>query len=77
MEAERLRAGKRAEPVPDPCDQPLVVVCRRACEGIDGLGVPNNAADVMECGFREIGIEIAGEDRTVSVPHRLVDVSYP
>ena len=54
--------------------QTLVGVGGRVGEGVDRLGVLDDAADVVEAGFREVGIVVAGEHRLAALPDRLVHV---
>ena len=55
-------------------DQALVGVGRRVGEGVDRLGVLDDAADVVEAGLREVGVLVAGEYRLAVLPDRLVAV---
>ena len=52
--------------------QPLVRVRRRIGEGVDRLGVLDDAGDVLQAGFRKVGIFVAGEHRLAAFPDRLV-----
>ena len=58
----------------EPGDQPLVAVGRRVGECVQRLGVLDDAADVIQASFRQIGVAIAGEQRLAGLPDRLVDV---
>ena len=55
-------------------DQTLVGVGRRVGEGVDGLGMLDDAADVEQAGFGQAGIFVAGEGRLAALPDRLVHV---
>ncbi len=55
-------------------NQPLVGVGQRVGEGIDGLGVLEDAGDVAEARVGEVGVLVAGEHRLAVFPDRLVAV---
>ena len=55
-------------------DQTLVGVGRRVGEGVDRLGVLDDAGDVGQAGLRQVGVFVAGEDRLAVLPDRLVAV---
>ncbi len=55
-------------------DQPLVGVGGRVGEGVDRLGVLDDAGDVGEAGLGQIGVFVAGEYRLAVLPDRLVAV---
>ena len=54
--------------------QTLVGVGRRVGEGVDRLGVLDDAADEVEADLRQAGIFVAGEGRLAVLPDRHVDV---
>jgi hypothetical protein len=64
-EAERLREEYRCL---EAGDQPLVAVGRWIGKGVDRLGVPDDAADVVERRLRQIGVKIAGKGRALAFP---------
>ena len=53
-------------------DQALVAVGQRVGEGVERLGVLDDAADVIEAGVRQIGIARTGEQRLAALPDRLM-----
>ena len=53
-------------------DQALVAVGQRVGEGIERLGVLDDAADIEQAGFRQVGIARTGEERLAGLPDRLV-----
>ena len=53
-------------------DQALVAVGRRVGEGVQRLGVLDDAADVEQGHFRQVGILVAREERLAVLPDRLV-----
>ena len=55
-------------------DQPLVAVGARVGERVQGFGVLDDAADVVQRHLRQVGVGIAGEHRLAGLPDRLVDV---
>src|SRR3546814_15512939 len=55
-------------------DQALVAVGQRVGEGVDRLGMLDDAADVVQRHVAEAGILVAGEQRLACLPQRLVDV---
>ena len=54
--------------------QALVGVGGRVGEGVDRLGVLDDAGDVGQAGLRQVGIFVAGEHRLAVLPDRLVAV---
>ena len=54
--------------------QTLVGVGGRVGEGVDRLGVLDDAGDVGEAGLRQIGVFVAGEHRLAGFPDRLMAV---
>src|SRR6202022_3059792 len=55
-------------------NQALVGVGRRIGEGVDRLGVLDDAGDVGQAGLREVGVFVAGEYWLALLPDRLVAV---
>src|SRR5213078_2417089 len=55
-------------------NQALVGVGRRVGEGVDRLGVLDDAGNVGQAGLREVGVFVAGEYRLAFPPDRLVAV---
>ena len=54
--------------------QPLVGVGGRVGEGVHCLGVLQDSADVKQGDIRQVSIFVAGEDRLIALPDRLVDM---
>ena len=55
-------------------DETLVGVRQRVGEGVDGLGVLQDTADVVQAHLREVGVLVAGEHRLAALPDRLMHV---
>src|SRR6185503_16710637 len=55
-------------------NQALVAVGERVGEGIDRLRVLDDATDVMQAHLGQIRVAIAGEQRLLALPDRLVHV---
>src|SRR5215472_7959261 len=54
--------------------EPFVGIRRRVGKRIDGAGMLEDAGDVLQAGVRKVGVFVAGEQRLVAFPDRLVAV---